>query len=109
MGLASFEIDAKPGASTVTVNGETVNATRVVVDVVPAQIPQVTVFQAGETTISGVGVVTVVSEPSDGEAIVAWLAEINPEALEQECQARVRAGRRDPYRVALEVLREYAQ
>lgn len=60
-----------------------------------------------DAVVTGDGVVVVVRDPTMAEidqAARAVLASISPDLLEKECAARLATGRRDPYRVALEVI-----
>lgn len=109
MGLAHFTIKTSPGNTAVEVNGDPVDAQRVLIDSTPGGIPQVTVVHNATAEIAGEGVVHVVAEPTNTQAVQDWLATIDPGALEAECYTRIQAGQREPYRVALQVLREFAE
>jgi|SRR5690625_209884 len=109
MSLAKYTINATPGDTTVTVNGEPVVARQIFFEATPDGIPRITLVQGTTASIEGEGIVQVATEQTDLEAVKEWLHSVNPEALEAECQKRIQAGRRDPYRVALEVLIEGAE
>ena|SRR5690625_512963 len=109
MSLAKYTINAAPGDTTVTINGESIVARQIFFETTPDGIPRVTLVQPATAVVEGEGVVHVATEQTDLEAVKEWLHSVNPEALEAECQKRIQAGRRDPYRVALEVLIEGAE
>jgi len=110
MALTQFTIHATAGETTVTVDGTTVAAGRVVFEA-DNTIPTVTIWTAGDATVTGEGVVQFVRDPTQDEidaAAVAVLGRVDVGELERRATAKVRGGRQDVYRVVLETLREMA-
>lgn len=111
MALTDFTIHATPGETTVTVDGAPVRASRVAFDA-DGGMPVVTVWAAGDATIEGHGIVQVAREPTPAEIDAAAfdaLAKVDPGELERRASVKVRAGRRDVYKVVLETLQEMAR
>lgn len=109
--LTSFELDAKPGHTRLTVAGTDVSDTvaSAVVEVGgPGTVPQLTVTQhAGAAAIAGEGVVTVVRAPDDeavGTAVVEFLESIDPSALVPMVEARFTSLSSSPVALTLDVL-----
>ena len=113
MSLTAFTIDARPGHAAVTVAGQPVEALSAVLQLAgPDTVPVLTVHHAGEGTVTGEGVVQVVRDPTQTEidaAALDVLSRVDVTTLEAICTAKVQAGRRDPYRVAVETLVEMAR
>ena len=113
MSLTAFTIDARPGHAALTVGGEPVEALSAVLQLGgPDTVPVLTIHHATEGTAVGEGVVQVVRDPTPEEvnaAVLDVLSRVDVTALEALCTAKVRAGRRDPYRVAVETLVEMAR
>lgn len=113
MSLTAFTIDARPGHAAVTVGGQPVEALSAVLQLGgPDTVPVLTIHHAGEGTVAGEGVVQVVRDPTQAEidaAALDVLSRVDVTALEAICTAKVQAGRRDPYRVAVETLVEMAR
>jgi hypothetical protein len=100
-------ITTTTGGTTVKVGDLTVPVQRVVVDSNPGGVPVVSLWTDVEVTAAGV--VQVMRDPTPQEIDQAArdaLSRIDQDAFTRACEAKVRAGRRDPYRVALEVVRE---
>lgn len=109
MGLAAFAVTTTPTGAVVRVNDTEVPAARVLVDSNPGGLPTLTVWTTA--TVTGEGVVQVVRDPTPAEidtAAVEALRRVDVAELTAVCEAKVRAGRRDPYTVALETLVEMA-
>ena len=113
MSLTAFAIDARPGRTALTVAGQPVEVVSAVLQLGgPDTVPVLTIHHAGEGTVTGEGVVQVVRDPTPEEvnaAALDVLSQVDVPALEAICTAKVRAGRRDPYRVAIETLVEMAR
>jgi Mg/Co/Ni transporter MgtE len=112
--MTYFNLAASDGASRLTVNAVDVteHVQRVVVDVEGIGVPQVTVFTRMPGTITGDGVVTVVSEPQATDVLAAaasWLESIDPDVLAPIVSDRFRSMTDDPIRLTLAVLIELAQ
>ncbi len=107
--MTAFTVTTTPTGTTVRVGEVEVPAARVVVDSNPGGLPTLTVWTTA--TVTGEGVVQVVRDPTPAEidaAAVEALRRIDVAELTAVCEAKVRAGRRDPYTVALETLVEMA-
>jgi len=113
MSLTAFTIDAHPGSAALTVGGQPVEVLSAVLQLGGREtVPVLTIHHAGDGTVTGEGVVQVVREPTPEEihaAALDVLAHVDVTALEALCTAKVQAGRRDPYRVAVETLVEMAR
>jgi len=112
--MTYFNLAASAGASRLTVDAVDVteHVQRVVVDVEGIGVPQVTVFTRMPGTITGDGVVTVVSEPQATDVLAsaaAWLESIDPDALAPIVSDRFRCMTDDPIRLTLTVLIELAR
>jgi|GEM_PF-3354131 len=110
MTLSAFTVHAEPGDVTVTVNGHTIPAARVIIDA-DGGVPVLTVIAAGPVALDGTGVVETVRDPTPAElneAAIGALAAIDAGELERRTSAKIRAGRNDVYRVVLETLKEMA-
>ncbi len=112
MSLTAFSLTARPGAVSLMLDGVDVEGVAgVVLQAGGDALPSLTVHHVGAGTVVGDAVVTVVREPTAAEIDAAALdaiSRIDAGQFAALCEAKVRAGRRDPYRVALEVLREMA-
>lgn len=94
--------------ATCEVGGQSFTAAKAFVEISAGTVPTVTVVSP-TTAISVEGVLQVVNEPDEHlirDTAKQLLLSVDPVLLETECQARVRAGRNDPWRVFLEVLEE---
>lgn len=111
MTLARFTIDATPGGVSLAVDGRPIPAGRVVLDAQAGQIPVLTVWPTGPVRLEGDGIVQVATDPSPADVDAAAVEAINRIPLDEftaACQARLRAGARDPFEVALTVIKEMA-
>ena len=107
--MSRFTVTATPTGTVLRVDGTEVLVSRVVVDSNPGGLPTLTVW--AETTVTGEGIVQVVRAPTQAEIDVAAadaLRRVDAAEFTAVCEAKVRAGRRDPYQVALETLVEMA-
>lgn len=107
--MQPFTIDATPGGVRLTVAGQDVPAGRVVLDAAAGQVPQVTVWPTGTVALEGEGVVHVAVDPSFEDVTAAaqdLIDHVDVQAFTQACQARLRGGERDPFAVALAVLKD---
>lgn len=112
MSLARFTLSATPSGPRVTVNGQTIPAARVVLESAEHEVPRLSVWTTGDGQVQGDGVVQVVREPTAQEvddAALDAIARVDQVEFERRCAQAVASGRRDPYRVALEVLAAMAR
>lgn len=113
MALTQFSVTARPGALALLLDGVDVEGVAgVVLQAGGDAVPTLTVHHIGEGPVVGEGIVQVVRDPTPEEidaAALDALARVDVAALEARCEAKVRAGRRDPYRVAVETLAEMAR
>lgn len=112
--LTPFTLAAEAGATALTIAGRPVDGvmSAVIQTGGPDTVPVLTVQYASTGTIEGEGIVQVVRDPTPQEinaAALDVLSRVDPAELEARCETKIRAGRRDPYRVALEVLTEMAR
>lgn len=109
MGLPVFTVTTTPTGAVVRVNDTDVPVTRAVMDSNPGGLPTLTLW--ADTTVTGEGIVQLVRDPTPAEidtAAVEALRRVDVAELTAVCEAKVRAGRRDPYAVALETIVEMA-
>lgn len=113
MSLTQFSVTARPGALSLLLDGVDVEGVAgVVLQAGGDGVPTLTVHHLGEGPIVGEGIVQVVRDPTPEEvnaAALDVLSRVDVTALEALCTAKVQAGRRDPYRVAVETLVEMAR
>ena len=104
-----IHLTATPTHLTVTLDGQEVACSHVVLEASLGQSPQVTIvpLTGAETAVDGV--VRVVSPPTPEQVDAAAreaLSRVDKQDFETRCITKLRQGGRDPYQVALEVLRE---
>lgn len=87
--LARFALNATPGAHTLTVNDQPVDAHSVSLLCQPGDVPLLVVRLLGEGVLEGEGIVQVAG-PEDGTqavdvkaAVLAWLDQVDPNELER--------------------------
>lgn len=86
MALAHFVLDAQPGNQSLTVNGEPVpGVVQVQLLAREDEMPQLLIVQRGTLLAEGDGIVRVQPEAASAkEYLLAWLAALDPEQLEQQ-------------------------
>lgn len=110
--MTGFTITTNPdGSAGVVIDGQDVSdrVRHVIVDMPAGQVPTVTMLAVAPQSITGDAIVTVIDPPTVqqvDEAALAALERINVQLLSDRCAEKVRAGRRDPYRVCLETIVE---
>jgi len=113
MSLTPFALDTRPGHTALTIDGTVIDdPAAVTLQAAAGQVPLLTVHTTADGSITGEGIVQAVREPTPEEihaAVLDVLTNVDVTALEALCQAKVQAGRRDPYRVAVETLVEMAR
>lgn len=104
-----MRIDLTPHSVTLIVGDYQVPCARLSVEAIPGQVPVVTVLPLEDVEITGDTIVQVVGEPSRGVVVDAardLVARIDPMTFENLCKAQLAQGARDPFAVALSVLKE---
>ena len=107
--MTGFRVTVTPEGPVVSVEGTPVPVTRTVIDSNPGGLPTLTLW--ADVSIVGEGVVHVVRDPTPVEldrAAIEAIRRVDVAEFTAACEAKVRAGRFDPYRVALETLVEMA-
>jgi len=111
---ATFAISTAGVAGQIIINGDDVSTrvSRVVVELAhdaPARVG-LELSPGAEGTITGEGIVTVATPVATGDAIVAWLSEVDPDALAEAALSLGTGalGGPNPIESALEVLKQWA-
>ena len=106
-----FTLTTTPTELTVTVDGQTVACTHVVVEAALGQAPRVTLVPLDGVTVDGEGITQVVTPPTPAQidtAALEALAGIDKTQFEAHCKTKLQQGARDPFQVALDVIKEMA-
>lgn len=110
--LREAEVTIRPGDTRIAIDGEVLpDVEAVTVQAARGQIPTITVVHQAGVTMSGTVDVVHVVEPSQKDVMTVaaeWLSELDPVALRDAVEKRALTMRDDPFRVALEVLRDAA-